>query len=59
MVFLQKVWFILQKPSLASFEVQCEKESNQEIYLNENIDGHYEQTDLSKEEETMPFFPKE
>ena len=26
------------KPSLASFEVQCEKGSNQDLDLNENID---------------------
>ena len=47
------------KPSLASFEVHCEKESIQDIDLNECIDKQYEHTDLSKEEEIVPFFPKE
>ena len=47
------------KPSLASFEVHCEKESIQDIDLNECIDKQYEHTDLSKEEEIVPFFLKE
>ena len=34
------------KTSLASFEVQCEKKSNQDIYLNDHIDKQYEDTDL-------------
>ena len=28
-----------RKPSLAIFEVQCEKESSEDIDLNEHIDG--------------------
>ena len=36
------------KPSLASFEVQCEKESNQDINLNVHIYGKYEHTDLCR-----------
>ena len=47
------------KPSLLCFKVQCEKDSNGDIYLNEHIDRQYEHTDLSKEEEIVPFFPKE
>ena len=43
------------KPSLASFEVQWKKDSNQDIYLNEHIDGQYEHTNLSKEEKIIPF----